>query len=183
METDMLHSAAQCPVHHPRSGAYALSVRRRVHGSLARHSSGHRRRCRNGTAAAVHLQSRSADGVRAAAWPRRHHHHGGPDRRDPVRRARPRRIGGDDARRLSDDAARRGGPRARRLLHGRVDRRAIWRGADGGRAAGPAPDHSLHRIARTARRRRVRHFHGGGAVRQCAVARADRRLLRDDVGA
>src|SRR5580693_6787172 len=47
-------------------------------------------------------------------------------------------------------------------------------------AADHAPDHSLHRLAGIARHRGVRDFHGGGAVGQCAAARADLRLLRHD---
>src|SRR5580692_6812487 len=49
-------------------------------------------------------------------------------------------------------ATRRGRPRARRLLHGGLDRRSVRRVADGGRAADPPPDVPLHRLARIGRR-------------------------------
>ena len=44
------------------------------------------------------------------------------------------------------------------------------------------PDHPVHRLARTARDRGVRHLDGGVAVGQCAAARRRRRLLRHDAG-
>ena len=69
--------------------------------------------------------------------------------------------------------ARRGRPRARRLLHVGADRRPVRRRPDGDRAADPAADHSVHRLARTARARGVRHFDGVGrcpATRRCAAS-------------
>ena len=126
----------------------------------------------NRAAAALHLCDGRAHRDGPAARAGGDHHHGRSDFGDRVGRARPCGLGGDHARRLSDDAARRGGPRARRLLYVRHDGRLVRRRGDGRSAARGAALHSLCRLARAAVARRVRHFHGGGAVGQHASCAA-----------
>ena len=123
-----------------------------------------------------------ARGDGAAARPRRHDNAWRSDLGHRARRARPRGVRRDGARRLPDDQARRGRARARRRLHVGADGRSLRRRADGGGAADRAPDDPLHRLAGTAGAGSVRHFDGRRAVGQHAAARPDHGLLRHHAG-
>ena len=182
METDMLHSAAHALL-------IILDPTRLMYlfggvcmGLSARHSARHWRHRRHGAAIAVHLQSRSADGLRAALGLG-----ATTTTADPIAAILFGAPGHAASAATTLDGypmspAWRGRPRARRLLHGRPDRRTVRRVADGGRAADPAPDHPLYRLAGAAG---VAVF----GISMVAVlsgnapaARAHLRVLRHDAG-
>ncbi len=97
---------------------------------------------------------------------------------DPVRRARRRGLRRDRARRLPDGQEGRGRPRAQRRLHVVADGRRVRRLPDGDLDPDPAPGDAVPGLAGAARLLGARHIDGGGAVRQRAAARSDRRLHR-----
>ncbi len=164
--------------HSDGPGAPDVSGGRLHHGSGARDRSGHRRSCRNGDAAAVHLQHGPLHGVRAAARSWLDHRDRRPDPGGAVRRAGRRRLGRDRARRLPDGQEGRGRARAQRRLHVVADGRRVRRLPDGDLDPDPAPGDAVPRLARAARVLGARHLDGGGALRQRAAARPDRRLHR-----
>ena len=161
--------------------AHALSVRRRLHGAGAWHPARHRRHCRHGAASC-------------------------PSPIASIRRPRSRCCSGSARRPTTADpiaAILFGAPGHAASAATTLDGYPMTRRGEAGRALGASymaaligglfgaalmavalpimrPIILYHRLARTARHRRVRHFHGRGLVRQCAAARADLRLLRHD---